>query len=68
MQNDHKKWLMDSGNTVHVTNSRSYLFNICRCNRTVIVGNGNSIRAEFKGPVVLRQQMTNKYIELNEVL
>ena len=63
-----EKWLMDSGSTVHVTTNKTYMFNLNNCSSTVTVGTGNTIKALFKGSIMLRQQITNKLIILHDVL
>ena len=65
---DTENWLIDSGSTVHVTNSNKYMYHIAETNSTVTVGTGNSRKAIYKGSILLRQLETGKLVRLNNVL
>ena len=53
-------WLLDSGSTTHVTNSNKYLFNVEETDSIIIVGTGNTMKAKYKGTIVLAQSTSGK--------
>ena len=64
----YDSWLLDSGSTVHVTNVNQYMFNIKRTNSIVTVGTGNTVKAKYSGSVIIKQDVTQSVIVLNNVL
>jgi hypothetical protein len=61
-----EKWLMDSGATVHVTNSKKYLLNPSE--ETVRVGNGEESKASLSGKVTLKSEQGSGQLALKKVL
>ena len=49
----NKRWLINSGSTIHVTNDASGMVDCHHSNQTIIVGNGNEVRANYEGTVNL---------------
>ena len=62
------RWLMDSGSTIHVTNSSKYFFNVEKTDSIIVVGTGNTMRARYKGTIVLAQSTTKEILVLKNVL
>ena len=63
-----EQWLMDSGSTVHLTNENKHLVNVQTCNNTITVGTGDTLTAESKGTIILKQLRHNKRLILHDVL
>ena len=63
-----ERWLLDSGSTIHVTNSDKYFFNVEKTDSIIVVGTGNTMRAKYKGTIVLAQSTSKEKLVLNNVL
>ena len=65
-ESDDERWLVDSGSTVHVTNNPHGITHWCKAQETIIVGNGQEVKANFKGTVHI--QVKNATLTLHDVL
>ncbi len=63
---DNERWLLDSGSTVHVTNNPHGITHWRKARETIVVGNGQEVKANFKGTVHL--QVKNVTLTLHNVL
>ena len=63
---DPEIWILDSGSTVHVTNSHVGITNWAKAHETIIVGSGKEVKAYHKGTVTLR--IGESTLTLKEVL
>ena len=63
-----EEWLIDSGASVHVTNSSAGMIDIEPTDEAVIVGNNTVIKANLKGTVYIKDTVTQRSIKLRSVL
>ena len=67
-RNATENWLLDSGSTVHLTNNKFMLTNLCKTNTNVTVGTGTTVQATIKGDVKLVQEISENVMILRDVL
>ena len=61
-----ERWLLNSGSTVHVTNNAPGITHWRKAKETIVVGNGEEVKANYKGTIHL--QVKNVTLTLNDVL
>ena len=64
IEEKEEKLLVDSGTTVHITNTEKYIFNKVKDRSVMVVGTGKETKAIARGDVMTCHSRTGQLIKL----